>query len=412
MGMTMEMETVARPPRISDAPQELPDFAGPPLDVRRPVLFVPGFFSTYMHSSLLRKRLQSYDFEVYHLSLPGFAAGSLEKSARELEAKVEELSILLDAGSLYLVCFGAGGLIARHYMESLEGAGRIRRAVMLGTPHHGSRLARLGALTHAAREMEPGAEFLEKLRVSEERGHAALAKYVNILTPWDGVVRPYTSCCLEGSTNLKLGWACAHTGMLWSQRVLQVIVDSLAGAREIPERAAEARKARARFQEISEFIAESPKEAGAFYSRGMLLAEHGHYAAAIRDLDQAIDIRSDFTEALYLRARCLSRKLRYDENPLQCEAIRDFNQVIKAKPGHVEAYHQRGICYALLGEWQGAIESWDQALILNRDYFPVYLARGLAHLRLAEPEAARADLREVLRLQPDNAEAARLLATL
>ncbi len=412
MEMTPHLETVAKPPRLSDAPQELPDFAGPPLDVRRPVLFVPGFFSTYIHSSLLRKRLQSYDFEVYNLSLSGFAAGSLEKSARELAARVEELGIVLDVDSLYLVCFGAGGLIARHYMESLEGASRVKRAVMLGTPHHGSRLARLGAITHAAREMEPGAEFLARLREAEKNGHAVMAKYVNILTPWDGLVRPYTSCCLEGATNLKLGWACAHTGMLWSQGVLQVVLEVLAGARELPERAVEARKARSRFQEISEFIAENPQEAGAFYSRGMLLAEHGHYAAAIRDLDQAIDIRRDFTEALYLRARCLSRKLRYDENPLQCLAIRDFNQVIKAKPGHVEAYHQRGTCYALLGEWQGAIDSWDQALILNRDYFPAYLARGLAHLRLSEQEMARADLREVLRLQPDNAEAARLLATL
>ncbi len=405
--MPPEMETVAKPPRLTEALRELPDFGGPPLDVRRPVLFVPGLFTTYIHSSMLRKRLQAYDFEVHNVPLARFAAGSLERSALELKGKVEEIGILLDAECIDLVCYGAGGLAARHYLESLEGTRRIRRVILLGTPHHGSRTARVGAMTPAAREMMPGADFLESLAAAEESGHPAIAGYVNILTPWDGVVLPYTSCCLKGAANLKLGWACAHTGLLWSQRVLQVILEVLAGAAE-PKRA-EAEQARSRFAEISEFIAENPREAGAFFSRAVLLAEHGHFATAIRDLDQAIRLRPDFTEALYLRGRVLVRKLRYDENPLQCLAIRDFNQVIKAKPGHVEAYHHRGVCFALLGDWQGAVDSWDQALILNRDYFPAYLARGLGRIRQGEPEVGRKDLREVLRLQPDNGEAARLL---
>ncbi len=410
--MSLQIETVAKPQRLSHVPRELPDFAGPSLDVRRPVLFVPGFFITYMHSATMRKRLQLYDFEVYNLSLSRFAAGSLEGSARELQRKVEDISILLDAEGLYLVCFGAGGLAVRYCAESLEGASRIKRAIMLGTPHHGSRLAYLGALAPAAGEMIPDADFLAELKVAEDAGHAALGSYVNIFTPWDGVVLPYRSCALAGAANLKLGWVCSHTGLLWSQRVLQVVMDSLRDVRSTPACAAEARQARARFQEISEFIAKNPGEAGAFFSRGTLLAEHGHWGAAIRDLDQAIQLRPDFTEALYLRAQALSRKLRYDENPLQCQAIRDFNHVIKAKPGHVEAYHLRGVCYALLGDWQGGIDNWDHALILNRDYFPAYLARGLGYIRLGEPDVARVDLREVLRLQPDNAEAARLLQTL
>ncbi len=406
--MPPEMETVAKPPRLTEALRELPDFSGPPLDVRRPVLFVPGFFTTYIHSAMLRKRLQACDYEVYNVPLSRFAAGSLARSAMELKSRVEDISILLDADTIHLVCYGAGGLAARYYLESLDGANRIRRVILLGTPHHGSRSARLAAMAPAAREMVPGADFLESLGAAEESGHPAIRDYVNILTPWDGVVLPYTSCCLEGATNLKLGWACAHTGLLWSQGVLQIVLDTLAGTAG-PKRG-EAERARTRFAEISEFIAENPQEAGAFFSRAMLLAEHGHFATAIRDLDRAIHLRPDFTEALYLRGRLLTRKLRYDENPLQCQSIRDFNQVIKAKPGHVEAYHHRGVCYALLGDWQGAVESWDQALILNRDYFPAYLARGLGRIRLGEPEVGRADLREVLRLQPDNSEAARLLA--
>ncbi len=410
--MSLQVETVAKPQRLSDALRELPDFAGPPLDVRQPVLFVPGFFTTQVHSALMRKWFQAYDIEVYNLVLSRFAAGSLKRSARELKRKVEEISILLDAESLHLVCFGAGGLVARYYAEWLEGAGRIRRAVMLGTPHHGSWMAFLGALAPAAREMLPDADFLQELKVAEDNGHAELGSYVNIFTPWDAVILPYGSCALEGSTNLKIGWFCTHMGLLWSQRVLKMLMEALSEVRSTPGRAAEAGRARARFQEISEFVAENPAEAGAFFSRGALLAEHGHWGAAIRDLDQAIQLRPDFAEALYMRARALSRRLRYDENPLQCQAIRDFNHVIKAKPGHVEAYYHRGVCYALLGDWRRAVDSWDQALILNRDYFPAYLARGLGHIRLGESESAQADLREVLRLQPDNAEAARLMQAL
>ncbi len=410
--MPSPIETVAKPPRLARALRELPDFSGPPLDVRRPVLFVPGFLTTYIHSAMMRKRLQSFDFEVYNLSLPRFAAGSLEHSARELKRKVEEIGILLDAEGIRLVCFGAGGLAARYYAESLGGATRIERAVMLATPHHGSRLAWLGAWAPAAREMMRDADFLEDLRKKEDSGHPVLGSYANVFTPWDGVVIPSGSCALKGADNLKLGWVCPHSALLWSQRVLQVVMDALAETRSVAGSVPEARQARARFQEISEFVAENPGEAGAFFSRGTLLAEHGHWGAAIRDLDRAIQLRPDFTEALYLRAQAFSRKLRYDENPLQCQAIRDFNLVIKAKPGHVEAYHQRGVCYALLSDWRAAVDSWDQVLILNRDYFPAYLARGLGHIRLGEPDMARDDLREVLRLQPDNAEAARLLQEL
>ncbi len=322
---------------------ELPDFGGPPLDVRRPVLFVPGIFTTYMHSALLRKRLQSRDVEVYNLNFSRFGTGALEKHARELRDKVEEIGTLLDAESVHLICYGAGGAVARHYRECLGGADCLGTVIALD-------------------ELES---------------------------------RPFY----------------ARSSLLWSERVFRLAMDALAGVRD-GGNGREAELARARFVEMSEFIADNPSEAGAFFSRGTLLAEHGHWEAAIEDLDRAIDLRPDFTEALYMRALVFARKLRYDENPLQCQAIRDFNQVIRAKPGHVQAYHHRGVCYALLGEWRGAVESWDQALILNRDYFPAYLARGLGHIRLGEPALAGADLREVLRLQPDNAEAARLLATL
>jgi tetratricopeptide (TPR) repeat protein len=78
-----------------------------------------------------------------------------------------------------------------------------------------------------------------------------------------------------------------------------------------------------------------------------------------------------------LRGKALRRKMSYDENPIYNRAIRDFNQVIRLKPGWADAYYERGVCYALLNAWTDAVDSWDRALIINRDLYPAYLARGL-----------------------------------
>jgi len=113
-----------------------------------------------------------------------------------------------------------------------------------------------------------------------------------------------------------------------------------------------------------------------------------------------------------LRGKALRHKMSYDENPIYNRAIRDFNQVIRARPGWAEAYYERGVCYALLNAWNEAVDNWDRALILNRDLYQAYLARGLGRRKKGDISGAIKDFTEVLRIQPDEPEALRFLSEL
>ncbi|MHB8780037.1 MAG: hypothetical protein ACYC55_01450 [Candidatus Geothermincolia bacterium] len=404
-----ETISVPKPPAWQKR-HEMPLFDRPDLERRRPVFFVPGWLTTYLHSAPLRQALQDQDLEVYNMGLPRQGTMSIPRNAAMLLARAVEMRILLDVDGFDWLCYGAGGLACRYMVEHLDGGRHVRRAILVGTPHHGTRLASLiSFLPGAGGQMVPGSEFLQLLGAAE-RAHS-LPAYINVYARHDPLLRPPASAVLQGAENLEVSWVHAHQRLLLSRRMMGLLSELL--GRDIPAGGRrQADEARNRFEEMSEFIGDNPGEAGVFFSRAALLVEHGYWNMAIGDLDRAIKLRPDFTEAIYLRAQALRRRLKYDENPIHSRAIADLDLVIRAKPGHVEAYHQRGVAYALLGDWHSAADSWDRALIINRDYFPSYLCRALARMRRDEVAAAAEDLREVLRLQPDNDDAQHLLSRL
>jgi tetratricopeptide (TPR) repeat protein len=62
-------------------------------------------------------------------------------------------------------------------------------------------------------------------------------------------------------------------------------------------------------------------------------------------------------------------------------AIDDYNQAIRLNPDYTEAYYNRGIAYFNLGHYQLAIDDYNQAIRLNPDYAEAYNNRGGAYFR-------------------------------
>ena len=84
-------------------------------------------------------------------------------------------------------------------------------------------------------------------------------------------------------------------------------------------------------------------------------------------------------------------------------AIADYTQAIRLKPDDAGAYYNRGIAKAGLGQHFAAIADYDTAIRLKPDDAIAYVGRGIAKDRLGQHFAAIADYDTAIRLKPDDA---------
>jgi triacylglycerol lipase len=137
-----------------------------------PVLLLYGFSSTRRSLEVLERRLRRDGYAVFSLNLGGLRrtldAGGIDDRALLVQEKVERLYARHPSlGPLTLVGHSKGGLVACWYVKRLGGWRRARAVVTLGTPHHGTPVALLGAafgpLGRAAWQMLPRSAFLARL---------------------------------------------------------------------------------------------------------------------------------------------------------------------------------------------------------------------------------------------------------
>ena len=86
------------------------------------------------------------------------------------------------------------------------------------------------------------------------------------------------------------------------------------------------------------------------------------------------------------------------------------NQAIRFRPTRTADQQARqfldqGIVKALAGDYQGAIQNYNQAIQLGSENATIYYNRGVAFYTLGNAEAALQDLNRAIQLDPSNAEA-------
>jgi tetratricopeptide (TPR) repeat protein len=79
-------------------------------------------------------------------------------------------------------------------------------------------------------------------------------------------------------------------------------------------------------------------------------------------------------------------------------AIDYFDQAIKVDRNYAEAYINRGIVYDELGKSQQAIADYNQAISINRNLAEVYYNRGNTYSRLNNLTAAITDYTQAIRI--------------
>ena len=86
-------------------------------------------------------------------------------------------------------------------------------------------------------------------------------------------------------------------------------------------------------------------------------------------------------------------------------AIDDFTQAIHIDPNFANAYNNRGYARYLLGDNQGAIDDYTQAIQIYPNFAQAYYQRGLARYLLGDKQGAIDDYTQAIQIYPNYAKA-------
>ena len=97
-----------------------------------------------------------------------------------------------------------------------------------------------------------------------------------------------------------------------------------------------------------------------------------------------------------------NRGVAYDKRGEYDRAIQDYDQSIKLKPS-AEAHFNRGNAHLAKNQYAAAIDDYNQAIRLQADFGPAFDNRCWARAVVGILRQALADCNEALRLMPNNA---------
>ena len=209
-----------------------------------PVLLVPGYGGSRTALEVLAGALRAQGRDASVVRLSGDGTGDLGEQAEVLDEAAEAALERTGAGSVDVVGFSAGGVIARLWVADHGGGSVARRVVTLGSPHHGTDLAGLASdlapdrCPEACRQLAPNSDLLRALNAGDETPPGP--EWVSIWTTDDRVVVPADSAAIDGAVGYPIQSVCpglvvAHGDLPRTPAVVAATLAAL--GRALPERA-------------------------------------------------------------------------------------------------------------------------------------------------------------------------------
>lgn len=200
-----------------------PDHLPPAAAGRRGVVLVHGFVCNRGLWNPWLRRLRALGVPCIAVELRPVLA-TIERHAPTLDAAVERLRRATGVAPL-VVAHSMGGLVVRAWLRerAVDAERACAGVVTIGTPHHGTWLARFAHAPNA-RQMRRGAPWLAALRGGEP--HGRYRRFTCFHSDADNVVFPASTATLPGADN-RLLHGMAHVQMLSHPAVFDAVVARL-----------------------------------------------------------------------------------------------------------------------------------------------------------------------------------------
>jgi triacylglycerol lipase len=201
-----------------------------------PVLLVPGYGGNVQSLQPLAAALGSAGRTAVIVEPIGDGTGDLRKQAEHLAEVADQVREDAGAASVDVIGYSAGGVVARLWVRDAGGAEVARRVLTVGSPHHGTSQAVIGAqlaggCPAACEQLAPDSDLLRRLNAGDETPPGPL--WATVRSTRDQVVTPIDSAALSGALNIVVQDVCpgstAAHGELPSHPVVMAALESVLG---------------------------------------------------------------------------------------------------------------------------------------------------------------------------------------
>jgi triacylglycerol lipase len=207
-----------------------------PQGVPGPVLLVPGYGGDGSSLQGLAAALRAAGRTAVVVPAVGDGTGDLDAQARALATVATRIRDEAGAPSVDVIGYSAGGVVARLWVRDHGGDAVARRVLTLGSPHHGTSQAALGAglaggCPTACEQLVPGSDLLRRLNARDETPDGPA--WVTLRSTADQVVTPVESAALDGALDVVVQDVCPGVttshGALPDDPVTRALVGSALG---------------------------------------------------------------------------------------------------------------------------------------------------------------------------------------
>jgi eukaryotic-like serine/threonine-protein kinase len=137
-----------------------------------------------------------------------------------------------------------------------------------------------------------------------------------------------------------------------------------------------------------------PKQPEVWITRAQVHRGTGRYEDALRDLEQALKLKSANAEALQWKGRTLSDAGRREE------AVEVLREAIAIRPGYWYNYDALGMVYYFLGRLDEAVTMHQKVIELQPDRFRGYTNLGVMYQALGQQDRALESYRAAVKIAP------------